>query len=105
MRVGDTLVFSASAGPEAGATAWRLVSYPRNLIVLVSRSPIPPFRFRALDQGTGSLRLTLGEMCGGPGPPAASGRDCPAADSPSGGGPFVPVRSLTFPIKVLPRGE
>jgi hypothetical protein len=107
LKTGDTLVFSvSSAGSPAGAMRWRVLSYPGNLVSLISRSPTPPFRFRALDVGAGELRLTLGPTCGSPGPLAGSFVECPVAESTSAGGAQgIPVRVLTFPLKVVPPGR
>jgi len=107
LYVGDTLVFSVSgASPSPAGAGWHLLSYPRNLISLISRSPTPPFRFRALESGMGELRLTLGSACGSPGPLPASYQFCPVGESPSGGGPpGLPIRLFTFPLKLLPRGR
>jgi hypothetical protein len=107
LRVDETLVFSVSnGGPSNRATGWHLLSFPRNLISLTSRSRTPPFRFRALSPGVGELRLTAGHACSGPGPLAGSSKDCPVAESSEvGSSPSLPIRLLTFSLKVVPRGQ
>jgi hypothetical protein len=107
LGAGDNLVFTvSSASLSAGAMTWHLLSYPRNIITLISHSSTPPFRFRALNQGTGVLRLTLGPIgCGGPGPLAANSKECPVAGSAAAEGPAVADRLLIFQIKVLGRGQ
>ena len=107
LGAGDILVFivsnaslSSNASPSSNGLVWRLVSYPQDLLTLLSRSATPPFQFRALYQGSGLLRFSFGPSCGGPGPPLAS-RDCPLM----GGGAGVATRLLTFRLKVLARGQ
>ena len=101
LGAGDILVFTVSnASPSSNGLVWRLVSYPQDLLTLLSRSATPPFQFRALYQGSGLLRLSFGPSCGGPGPPLAS-RDCPLM----GGDAGVATRLLTFRVKVLARGQ
>jgi hypothetical protein len=107
LGAGDILVFAVSnASPSAGAMTWHLMSYPRDIITLISQSSTPPFRFRALYQGTGVLRLTLGPIgCGGPGPLAASSKECPVMGSSAAEGPpGMAARLLIFPVRVLGRG-
>jgi len=107
LEVGDILVFSVSNGQtSARSRAWHLLSFPRNVIHLISRSPAPPFRFRAVSAGNGELRLTLGSACGSPGPMTGTHLICPVGESSSEGGPpGVAIQLLTFPLKVLPRGQ
>ena len=107
LGAGDILVFtvsnassSSNASPSSNGLVWRLVSYPQDLLALLSRSATPPFQFRALYQGSGLLRFSFGPSCGGPGPPLTS-RDCPLM----GGGAGVATRLLTFRLKVLARGQ
>ena len=104
LGAGDILVFAAStSSPSPRAMAWRLVSYPKNLITLVSRSSTPPFRFRALHQGTGLLELSVGPRCGSPGPLKGDSMQCPVA-GPMNEGAGIPERLITFPLHVLARG-
>jgi hypothetical protein len=99
LGAGDILVFSISnASPSSRGLVYRLVSYPKDLITLISGSAAPPFRFRALHQGTGVLQISFGPACGGPGPPPAS-QACPLSDN------GIATRLLTFHLKVLARGQ
>jgi hypothetical protein len=105
LGAGDTLVFTvtgASASPRP--LAWHIVSYPKNLLTLISRSTRAPFRFRALHAGEGDLRLSTGPPCGGPGPLAAGDQQCPVTGDSEMGPPGFATRLLVFHLKVLPRG-
>ena len=100
LTTGDVLVFSSpNTTPPPRMVLWRLVSYPKNLITLISGSAGPPFRFRALHAGTGVLEISFGPSCGGPGP-ALGGPECPLAGDSVGA---FPTRLLTFYLKVLAR--
>jgi hypothetical protein len=105
LGAGDTLVFTVpgtASSPES--QAWRLVSYPRDLIALITRSARLPFRFRALHAGLGDLRLASGPRCGGPGPLAAGDQQCPVVGDAEMGPPGFVSRLLVFHLKVLARG-
>src|SRR2546425_3012364 len=104
LGAGDILVFSASTNsPSPSAVAWRLVSYPKNLITLLSRSSTPPFRFRALHPGTGLLELSQGPVCGSPGPLKGNSMQCPVAGSMDQGAGIL-TRLVTFRLNVLAPG-
>jgi hypothetical protein len=104
LGAGDILVFAApTSSPSPSASAWRLVSYPTNLITLLSRSSTPPFRFRALHPGTGLLELSVGPRCGSPGPLKGDSMQCPVAGAMNEGA-GIPERLITFPLHVLARG-
>jgi hypothetical protein len=103
LGAGDTLIFMVPT-PPPNRLAWRIVSYPRNLISLLSGSARPPFRFRALHAGTGDLRLGSGPPCGGPGPLAAGDQQCPVVGDSELGPPGFANRLLVFHLKVQPRG-
>jgi hypothetical protein len=102
LGAGDTLMFIVPS-PPPGRLSWRILSYPKNLIDLISGSAKPPFRFRALHAGTGDLRLTAGPPCGGPGPLAEGDQQCPVAGAMEGP-PSISSRFLVFHLKILPRG-
>ena len=100
LTTGDVLVFSSSnTTPPPRMTLWRLVSYPKDLITLISGSAGPPFRFRALYAGTGALEISFGPTCGSPGP-ALGGPECPLMGDSAGA---FPTRLLTFYLKVTGR--
>jgi hypothetical protein len=100
---GDILMFTVPT-PLPKGLSWRILSYPRNLITLASRSAKPPFRFRAVRAGTGDLRLTAGPPCGGPGPLAAGDQGCPVVGDAEIGPPGFASRLLVFHLKILLRG-
>src|SRR5437660_4577460 len=104
LGAGDLLVFQASAsGASPSAVGWRLVSYPKDLITLLSWASPSPFRFRALHPGTWMLELSLGPLCGSPGPAKGDSAQCPVGAK--GQAAEFPSRLLTFTLHVLARGQ
>lgn len=116
VRAGGTLTFQPSkarlAPPVAG---YRVVDYPRSILVPNGRLDHVPFSFTAVRPGTGKLSITFGPKCPAPlatpAGQASTGVACPmvGAVEPASPPPVNPggmaIILFTITVRVVPAYE
>lgn len=103
LEPGDRLVLTLSPDPAFRAIEWRLLSYPKEMLELISSDQeAGRFQFEARRSGEGEIRLSGRPGCEGPLPAAKADR-CPLGGYGERGAAAsgaIPVRLFLITVRV-----